>query len=141
LKAKIVREAESPTQALLIINDFVQDHWWHAEASMMLGALCLESGDRIRAEKAFSHASVLDVHDASALNQIALIYVSEDQLEAACKVQHQALAREPDQPRQYLILAGILNKMGRAKEAAEAAAQAHRLMEMAKSQVAVTKFP
>ena len=45
---------------------------------------------------------MLDVHDPEALNLIALLDVRQDKLEDACKAQRRAVARQPDQPRQYL---------------------------------------
>jgi protein O-mannosyl-transferase len=136
-QAQMIREIEGPAGALPVVKNFVRDHWWHAGASITLGGLFLEMGDLSRAKENFRHASILDVHDPAALNLIALLDVRQDKLEDACKTQHRAVARQPDQPRQYLILADILTRMTRVDEAREALAHANRLESMARPQVAV----
>jgi len=132
--AEIVREIEGPGGALPIVQNFVREHWWHAGASIALGGLFAEMADSPRAEEAFRHASILDVHDTTALNLIALLKVSQNKLEDACAVQRRAVARQPDQPRQYLILSDILEKMGRGDEARAALAQVAHLQAIAKTQ-------
>lgn len=132
LQAEIVREMKGPGGALPIVQDFVREHWWHAGASIALGGLFAEMADSPRAEEAFWHASILDVHDPTALNLIALLKVSQNKLEDACAVQRRAVARQPDQPRQYLILADIFEKMGQADEARAALAQAAHLQAIVK---------
>lgn len=135
-EAELLRETHGPAAALPIVQDFVRKHWWHAGASIALGGLFLEMGDLPQAEERFRHASMLDVHDPEALNLIALLDVRQDRLEDACKTQRRAVARQPDQPRQYLMLSDILTKMGRVDEAREALAQVSRLESMARRQVA-----
>ncbi|PYJ11415.1 MAG: hypothetical protein DMF06_02565 [Verrucomicrobia bacterium] len=136
LHAEIVRESQGPEGALPLVQNFVRGHWWHAGASIALGGLFAEMGNSPRAEEAFRHASILDVHDSAGLNLIALLKVSENRLEDACAIQRRALARQPDQPRQYLILSDILEKMGRGEEARAALAQVERLQAVAKTQSA-----
>jgi protein O-mannosyl-transferase len=136
-QAQMVHEIEGPTRALPLVRDFVRDHWWHARASITLGGLFSEIGDLPQAEGAFRHASMLDVYDAEALNLIALLDVRQNKLEDACKAQRRAVARQPDQPRQYLLLSDILNKMGRTEEARATLAEVSRLESMARSRVAV----
>ncbi|HEY8835266.1 MAG TPA: hypothetical protein VIM09_06740, partial [Chthoniobacterales bacterium] len=60
----------------------------------------------------------------------------QNRLDAACKTQRRAVARQPDQPRQYLLLSDILEKMGRHDEAQAALAQVQLLQALAKSQTA-----
>lgn len=136
LQAQITREIEDPAAALPIVREFVREHWWHARASITLGGLYQETGDLRRAEEAFQHASRLDVHDAEALNLSALVSIGQNKLEEACKKQRRAVARQPDQPRQYLILSEILSRMGRIDEARETLAQVARLESMARPQMA-----
>jgi Flp pilus assembly protein TadD len=131
LQAQIIREAESPGRALPVVESFVREHWWHAGASMMRGGLFLEMGDLVQAEAAYRHASILDVHDVAALNLMALLSVRQNKLEEACETQRRAVAREPDQPRQYLLLSDILSKMGRTEEARETLAEITRLKSIA----------
>jgi Flp pilus assembly protein TadD len=130
-EAELLRENRGPAAALPIVQDFAREHWWHASASISLGILFLEMGDVVKAEAAFRNASWLDVHDAQALNLMALLSVRQNKLEDACKTQRRAVARQPDQPRQYLLLSDILSKMGRSEEARETLAEVSRLKSMA----------
>jgi len=132
-EAELLRELRGPGAALPIVQDFAHEHWWHASASISLGVLFLEMGDVVKAEAAFRNASWLDVHDAEALNLMALLSVQQNKLEEACKTQRRAVARQPDQPRQYLLLSDILTKMGRTDEAHAALAQIRRLQETART--------
>ncbi|MDP9253469.1 MAG: hypothetical protein M3O66_00775, partial [Verrucomicrobiota bacterium] len=79
-------------------------------------------------------ASWLDVHDVDALNLIAMMRVRQNRLEDAFRAQRRAVARQPDEPRQYVMLSNILEKMGRAAEARAAIAQVTRLRALAQSQ-------
>lgn len=133
LHAEILREIEGPGGALPIVQNFVREHWWHAGASIALGGLFAEMADSARAEEAFRRASILDVHDPTALNLIALLKMSQNKLEDACAVQRRAVARQPDQPRQYLILSDILEKMGRGDEARAALAEVAHLQAIVKA--------
>src|SRR5436190_13584036 len=122
-EAELLRENCGPAAALPVVHDFTRARWWHSGASIALGRLHSEMGDNAQAEAAFRHASWLDVHDAEALNLMALLSMRQDKLEDACKTQRRAVARQPDQPRQYLLLSDILSKMGRADEARAVLAQ------------------
>lgn len=133
LQAQIIRETEGPARALPVVESFVRKNWWHAGASITLGGLFLETGDLLQAEEAFRHASILDVHDAAALNLMALVSVRQNKLEEACQTQRRAVARQPDQPRQYLLLSDILTKMGRGDEARAALAQVEHLRAIVKT--------
>ena len=137
LQAQMIREIEGPAGALPVVKNFVRDHWWHAGASITLGGLFLEMGDLLQAKENFRHASILDVHDPAAPNLIALLDVRQNKLEDACKTQRRAVARQPDQPRQYVILSDILTRMGRVEEARETLAVVSRLESMARPRVAV----
>ncbi|MEY2489143.1 MAG: protein O-mannosyl-transferase [Verrucomicrobiota bacterium] len=123
-EAEVLRVSRGPAAALPLVQDFERAHWWHSGASIALGRLHSEMGDVAKAEAAFRHASWLDVYDAEALNLMALLSVRQNKLEDACKTQRRAVARQPDQPRQYLLLSDILSKMGRAEEARVTLAQA-----------------
>ena len=102
---------------------------------MALGRLRAELGDAEQAEAALRHASWLDIHDAESLNLIAAMKMRQNRLDAACETQRRAVARQPDQPRQYLLLSDILEKMGRHDEAQAALAQVQVLQALARSQV------
>lgn len=135
-EAEILRQTHGSDAAVPMVEEFARDHWWHFGASLALGRLYTEKGDVARAEAAFRHASWLDIHDAEALNLIALIELRYDHLDLACQLQRRAIARRPDEPRQYLFLSQILEKMNRPTDAREALAQISRLQEIAHAPVA-----
>ena len=68
------------------------------------------------------------------LNQTALLRINQHRFEEACAIQRRAIARQPDEPRQYLILSDILEKMGRGDEARAALAQVQHLQSLVKTQ-------
>jgi Flp pilus assembly protein TadD len=88
-----------------------------------LGRLYAELGKAQEAEAVLRHASWLDVHDAESLNLIAVMDVGQHRLEEAYAIQRRAVSRQPNQPRQYLLLSDILTQMGRTEEARAALAQ------------------
>ena len=122
-EAELLRITRGPDAALPIVEKFAREHWWHCEAFVALGRLFWENGDAAGAEKAFRHASWLDVHDADALSALALLRVQQNRLEDAFETQRRAVSRQPDQARPYLLLSDILQKMGRTVEAQAVLAQ------------------
>jgi Flp pilus assembly protein TadD len=80
-----------------------------------------------------SWASRLDVHETAALNQLTLLRVRQNRLRDALQVQSRAVSREPDEPRQYLLLSDVLDKMGRGEEARAALAQIDHLRSLVKA--------
>jgi predicted Zn-dependent protease len=132
-KAELTRRLRGPGAALPLMREFADRHWWHAGAFLALGRLWAEQGDPEKAEAALRHASWLDIHDAESLNLIVEMKVRQNRLDAACQMQRRAVARQPDQPRQYLLLSDILEKMGRHGEAQAALAQVQFLQSLAKS--------
>lgn len=133
-EAELLREMYGADAAIPLIRTFAEDHWWHAQAFMALGRLCAERGDAERAEISLRHASWLDVHDAESLSLIAAMKVRQNRLDAACEIQRRAVARQPDQPRQYLLLSDILEKMGRNDEARAAQARVAELSALARTE-------
>jgi Flp pilus assembly protein TadD len=62
-----------------------------------------------------------------ALNLIARVRLRQDRLEEAYRAQQRAVARQPDAPRQYMLLSDVLQKMGRTAAAQAAFANVARL--------------
>jgi len=135
-EAELLRKMKGPHAALPIVQEFARNQSWHCEAFIALGRLFCELGDVARAEEALRHASWLDVHDAEALSVLAGLRLRQNRLEDAFQTQRRAVARQPDQARQYLLLSDILGKMGRTDEARAALAQVNLLEALAKSQPA-----
>jgi protein O-mannosyl-transferase len=134
-ESELLRKTRGPDAALVAVENFAGNNWWHIGAAVAAGKLYAEKGDAAKAEAAFRHASRLDVHDVSALNQSALLRVNQNRFQEAYAIQRRAIARQPDEPRQYLILSDILEKMGRGDEARAALAQVQHLQTLAKSPV------
>ena len=112
---------------------FVQDNWWHYKAAIARARLLSEKGETEEAVRVLRFASWLDVNDTEALNAIAGLRVRQNRFEDAYDVQRRALARQPDQPRQYLLLSDILEKLGRHEEALANVAQVERLHALAQA--------
>ena len=132
-ESEILRETQGPEAALPLVSEFVRQTWWHAGASIALGRLYLANDDLPRAEASFRHASRLDVHDAESMSLLSLVKLKENRLDEAYKLQCRAVARQPDEPRQYLILSDVLTKMGRHHEAEGMLAQVAEMQALAKS--------
>jgi Flp pilus assembly protein TadD len=127
LESELLRRTQGPLPALRLIENYTRQNWWHHAAWLAEGRLYAENNDVAQSTRALRYAALLDVHDVQALNLLAAISVHQNQLEQACAAQRRAIAREPNQPRQYLMLAEILDKMGRTSEAQTARDDATRL--------------
>jgi len=99
-----------------------------------VGRFYCENNDIKLATRSFSYAAMLIVHDVNSLDLIARISLREGRLDDALATQRRAVARQPYEPRQYLMLAEILDKMGRTTEAQKARDKVARLQAMAASQ-------
>lgn len=136
-QADVFRVNKQAETAMHLVEDFARKNWWHYEASIALGRLYAEQGDAERAAAAWRHASWLDVHDAESLNLIAGLRLRQNRFDEAFTIQKRAVARQPDQPRQYRMLSDILTKMGRADEARAALAQVMQMEAFAQSQTQI----
>jgi Flp pilus assembly protein TadD len=133
-ESELLRQTQGPAAGLGLVEKFARKYWWHYRAAVALGRLYAAKGDVDLADAALRHASWLDVHDAEALNLIATMRMRQNRFEDACRIQRRAVARQPDEPRQYILLSNILEKMGRGDEARAALAQVSRLRALAGSQ-------
>jgi Flp pilus assembly protein TadD len=139
LESELLRRAEGPPAALRLVEDFVRKNWWHQKASLAAAKLYAENNDTPRAVQALRHAARLDVHDVESLNLMARIYTRQNRFQQACSAQRRAVARQPYQPSQYLLLSDILEKMGRGAEAQSILAKVTRLQALAMSQPAAAR--
>jgi tetratricopeptide (TPR) repeat protein len=133
-ESELTRRLRGAQAALPLMSEFAGNHWWHAGAFIALGRLWAEQGDAEKAEAALRHASWLDIHDTESLNLIVAMKVRQNRLDSACETQRRAVARQPDQPRQYLLLSDVLEKMGRHDEARAALVQVSQLSALAHSE-------
>jgi tetratricopeptide (TPR) repeat protein len=120
--------------ALQLVEEFVSNHWWHARAAFSLALLYVEKEDLARADAMLHHASRLDVYDTRALNLRASIHLKQNRAAQAYHLQRRAIHRQPNDPRQYLILAELLSHMGRNQEAHALVAGVHRMQAAAAGQ-------
>src|ERR1043166_2865192 len=132
-QSEVLRQTGQLDPALQLVDNFAREHWWHYNAALALGRLYAQKGDVGPSETALRHASRLDVHETDALNLIATMRLRENQLAEAFNAQRRAVARQPDEPRQYILLSNILEKMGRAEEARAALAQVSHLRALAQN--------
>ncbi|HJT82730.1 MAG TPA: tetratricopeptide repeat protein [Chthoniobacterales bacterium] len=135
-ESELLRETGKTEAALDLVEKFARENWWHYRAWGAYGRLLAQQGDVERATAALSHASWLDIHETAALNLIAVIRMRENKLTDAWKTQRRAVSRQPDEPRQYLLLSNILDQMGRTDEARAALAEVSRLKALADSKTA-----
>ena len=132
-QSEVLRQRGDVDLALQLVENFADKNWWHYGAALALGRLYAQKGDAECSELALRHASRLDVHETNALNLIATMRVRENRLAEAFTTQRRAVARQPDEPRQYILLSNILEKMGRAEEARAALAQVSHLRALAQN--------
>ncbi len=136
LKSEILRETKGPDAALCIVEDFARTNRWHHGAALALGRLYAQRGDAQLADAALRRASSLDVHDTEALQLMVRMRLRENRLDEAFQLQRRAVARQPDEPSQYVLLSNILDKMGRESEARATLAQASGLRALVQKQTA-----
>jgi protein O-mannosyl-transferase len=134
LEAEFLRQTNHLDRASELVEDFARKNWWHHDAALALGRLYAQKGDARRAEELFRHASRLDLYEADALHDLVLMRVRENRFGEAIQIQQRAIARRPDEPRQYVLLSEIFEKMGRGDEARAALAQASQLRSMVQDQ-------
>ena len=130
-ESELRRVTHGPEAAIAMVQEFAATNWWHHGAALALGLLYAQENDVERAEAELRFASWLDVHDAEALRVLALIRCNQQRFAEAAQLQKRAVARQPDQPSQYVLLSNILEKMGREDEARAALAQVSRMRALA----------
>ena len=119
-QSDLMTHLRGASAALPGVEHYAAAHWWHEDAWMTLGLLRVAAGDIQAGIEALRHAGRLDIYNPKPFANIARFELQRNRPEAACEAQRIAVARDPDQPSRYLILAELLERLGR-KEAAEAA--------------------
>ena len=137
LEAEALQAAQRSEDAIAMVRQFSETHWWHAPSALTLGRIYLEAHRLEEAGGAFRHASKLDVHEAEALALMAQVRLRQNRISDACELQRRAVARQPDQPRQYLLLCEMLQKMGRTEEAKATLAQVSRMQALVRANPAL----
>ena len=126
LESELVRRTQGPLPALHLIENYIHENWWHHAAWLAEGRLYAENNDVTQSTRALRYAALLDVHDVQCVGFAGRNFRSpKSARDSACATQRRAIAREPNQPRQYLILAEILDKMGRTTEAQKRARRSY----------------
>ncbi|MDQ2868073.1 MAG: tetratricopeptide repeat protein [Verrucomicrobiota bacterium] len=137
LEAELMRRDNRPQDGLRLVDDFVQRNWWHHAARLAQGKLYAAANDYPHAVEALRYAALLDVHDVEALDVLTELYARRHQFADAVATQKRAVARDPYEPRQYILLAEMLEKSGRGKDATAAREQVSRLQTLAQTVPAV----
>ena len=132
-EAEVLRQTQGPEAAQRLVADFARHNWWHHAAALALGKLYAQENDASHAEAILRHASWLDIHDTEALRLIVQMQMRQNRFEDAVQTQRRAVARQPDEPGQYVMLSDILEKMGRRDEARATLARASRLRALAEA--------
>lgn len=130
-ETELLRRNDQLARSLSIVEPFAKANWWNYNSFLALGRLYAQIGNNDEAVAALRHASWLDVHETEALNLIAMIRLRQNRIGDALAVQKRAVARQPDQPQQYLLLSDLLQKAGRPNEAHNALTEVDRLRAVA----------
>lgn len=133
LEAELLQQFRGPAAAIPSVERYASDRWWHQGAWLTLGQLRFAAQQPDGAVDAMRHAARLDIHDARPFANIARIEIIRNRLEAARAAQQTAISRDPTQPSRYLVLADILEKLGRQREAAAALREAEELRDSVRS--------
>jgi tetratricopeptide (TPR) repeat protein len=126
-RARILWKTRGAVAALPGVQRFVQDHWWHYGARVVLGRLQIDSGEIDQGIETLRRAAMLDIHSSEPYSQIAQAELDRGNLEGAYQAQLRAVRRNGELPLQQLLLADILRRMGRPEEAQEAMLRADEL--------------
>lgn len=130
-ESELLRRADQIDAALDIIRPYAQRNRWHYGAWMAMGRILAQKGDVDAAAAVLRHASWLDIHETAALNLMAIVCMAQNRFNDARRAQSRAVWRQPDQPRQYMLLSNILERMGRNEEAQAALAKVSQLRMLA----------
>ena len=120
-------KARGPAAALALAGRFADAHWWHAPARVAVGRLLAAAGQPEEALAAWEQAARLDVRDTEALSDATLVCLARGWLPRALTLQQRAVHRQPASLRQRLLLAQVLDRLGRPAEAARERGEATRL--------------
>jgi tetratricopeptide (TPR) repeat protein len=131
LQLKDCEREHDSSKALALASHYADAHWWHAPARYMTGCARLALGQSREALADFARAAQLDVHDVEALNDAAEICLSEKRFGEARDLQARAVRRQPDSPKQHVLLAEALEQNGDKAGAAAQIAVADRLLRQA----------
>jgi tetratricopeptide (TPR) repeat protein len=119
-RAQILWITKGAPAALPSVRQYAAGHWWHYESHLMLGRLLSSAGDYAGAVAAARETATLDIHNPAPYDDMARAAVKANRLPDALKAQTEGIARSPDEPHEYKLMATILEKMNRPAEAAAA---------------------
>ncbi len=110
--------AGDPATALALARSYAVPRWWHVASWIAVGRLLAATGRADEAIDTWSRVAGLDVHGAEAPACAAALCLATGRPEEALAWQRNAVRRQPDSPRQHLLLARMLERSGRNDEAA-----------------------
>ncbi len=124
----IAAQSGRKSDALREAARYAGTHWWHYPSWYLLGCLYSGEGRLEEALAAFKQAGRLDVHDAEAFAAAAAACEDAGRSAAAAGFQQAAVERQPDSPRQRVLLARMLAAANRPSEAAAQLAIGNKLL-------------
>jgi Flp pilus assembly protein TadD len=116
-RAEILQVSKGPAAALPDVEAYASRNWWHMDSHLMLARLHIAAGDYTDALAECNDAATLDIHSPIPFQQAARARVLAHQVPQAAEAQAAAIARSPEEPGQYMMLAAILNQMNRPDQA------------------------
>jgi protein O-mannosyl-transferase len=137
--SEIRRATQGLAAAIPAVERFAAAHWWHLDSWITLGGLRFAAGEPDSAIAALRHASALDIYDGKPISGIAEIELQRGRPQAALEAELDAMDRSPGKPREYVVLAAILEKLGRKGEASAALRRAQQLADEARRGVAADR--
>lgn len=118
-------------EALALVKNFCDAHWWHAPAHYTLGCVYRAMSHDDEALATFVNVARLDVWDVEALSAAAEVSATSSRLEEACQLQARAVNRETASPKQHALYAQLLAQAGKKAASDEETAIAQRLLAQA----------
>lgn len=93
-KAQILKQFRSPATAIPEVQKYLDAHWWHFSACMLLGDLRAANGEMDAAMRLWRNAAKLDIHNAEPFLRIARYAAARGQQSIAEEARKKAIERD-----------------------------------------------
>jgi tetratricopeptide (TPR) repeat protein len=124
----LLRGRSENVRALAFAEAFAQERWWHLDARLTLAECRAANQDFAGAREALATAARLDIYDTRALLLLTQLELQLNRPDEALVAQVTAMEREPGQPKHYVGLSAILDRLGRHPESRGAIRKAELLV-------------
>ena len=119
--------------ALDLATSFADTHWWHLPSHLTVARLLAVAGRTDETLAVLRRAASLDIHGTDVPAVITALCLEHGHLDEALAWQQTAVHRQPDSPRQRLLLASVFERQGRATDANHEREFAARLVNVNKN--------